>query len=70
MVGARSALATLWDIPDNAASVLISRFYRELQDPEVSKAIALKRAQVRLIRDSRKIHPFIWAPFLLINNWL
>jgi len=68
--GARSALATLWYINDQASSVLVAEFYRQLHDPSVSRSIALQRAQLKLINDPRYSHPCYWAPFLLINNWL
>lgn len=68
--GARSALATLWFINDEASSVLISEFYAQLTDPTMSKALALQRAQLKLIRDPIYQHPTYWAPFLLLNNWL
>lgn len=68
--GARSALATLWHINDPASSELIAEFYRQLQDPSVSRAIALKRAQLKLLNDRSYQHPGYWSPFLLINNWL
>ena len=68
--GARSALATLWYINDQASSTLVSEFYRQLQDPSVSRAIALKRAQLKLLNDRSYQHPGYWSPFLLINNWL
>ncbi len=68
--GARSALATLWFINDEASSELVARFYRQLQDPKLSKAQALQRAQVSLLQDPAFRHPTYWAPFLLLNNWL
>ena len=68
--GARSALATLWHINDPASSTLIAEFYRQLQDPSVSRAVALQRAQLKLLHDPRYQHPGYWSPFLLINNWL
>jgi CHAT domain-containing protein len=68
--GARSALATLWFINDEAASALIAEFYRQLQDPSVSKAVALQRAQVKMLEHPVYRHPAYWAPFLLLNNWL
>jgi CHAT domain-containing protein len=68
--GARSALATLWYINDQASSTLVSEFYKQLQDPSVSRAIALKRAQLKLLNDRSYQHPGYWSPFLLINNWL
>ena len=68
--GARSALATLWFINDKASSLLIAEFYRQMKDPLISKAEALRRAQLGLISERRYRHPGYWAPFLLIGNWL
>jgi CHAT domain-containing protein len=68
--GARSALATLWNINDVASSRLVAEFYRELKDPSVSRAAALQRAQMKMLSDPRYDHPGFWSPFLLINNWL
>ncbi len=68
--GARSALATLWFINDEASAELISEFYRQLRDPAVSKAVAIQRAQIKLLGDRVYDHPAYWSPFLLLNNWL
>jgi CHAT domain-containing protein len=68
--GARSALATLWFIDDEATSVLVGEFYRQLKQPELSKAQALQNAQKKLIGDPGMNHPALWAPFILIGNWL
>jgi CHAT domain-containing protein len=70
--GARSALATLWRINDEAAATLVAEFYRQLQDPAVSRAVALQRAQLKLLNDQRFLvrHPGTWSQFVLINNWL
>jgi CHAT domain-containing protein len=68
--GARSALATLWYINDKASSILVSEFYRQLQDRSISRAIALQHAQLKLLNDRSYQHPGYWSPFLLINNWL
>lgn len=68
--GARSASATLWPVADDAAARVATEFYRGLSDPELSKAEALRRAQVALLNEPKHDHPFFWAPFLLIGNWL
>ena len=67
--GARSALASLWYISDQASGELVVDFYRGLQ-AGLSKAHALQAAQRRLVGDPRYTHPAYWAPFLLIGNWL
>ncbi len=69
--GARSALATLWYINDEATARLLVEFYRQLQGASpLSKAQALQNAQKALLRQSHLRHPVYWAPFLLIGNWL
>ena len=68
--GARSALATLWFINDEASAELISEFYRQLRNLKLSKAQALQKAQQKLLSDRVYEHPAYWSPFLLLNNWL
>ncbi len=68
--GARSAVGTLWSVNDAAAADLIGEFYGQLHSSPVSKAVALQRAQQKVLRDVNHAHPYYWAPFLLIGNWL
>jgi CHAT domain-containing protein len=69
--GARSAFATLWFVNDQSSATLVSDFYTALRDhPEMSKAKALQKAQVKLLSDERYAHPCYWAPYLIIGNWL
>jgi CHAT domain-containing protein len=68
--GARSALATLWYISDQASGELVVNFHRGVRSGKLSKAHALREAQRVLAADPRYAHPAYWAPFLLIGNWL
>ncbi len=68
--GARSALATLWFVDDQATSELVAEFYRQLRTRSVTKAEALQRAQLMIKRAPGHEHPSFWAPFLLISNWM
>ncbi len=68
--GAKSALATLWYINDQASSNLVVEFYRHLSGKSLSKTKALQRAQMMLLKDERYRHPCYWAPFLLVGSWL
>jgi CHAT domain-containing protein len=68
--GARSALATLWSVNDEAAAELIGAFYRKLGEGGLSRARALQQAQLELLGERSLRHPFYWAPFVLINSWL
>ncbi|BFU95963.1 MAG: hypothetical protein NTNFB02_26850 [Nitrospira sp.] len=68
--GARSALATLWFVNDEASSALVVEFYRHLKNPANSKAMALRQAQLKLMENPDFQHPIFWSPFLMLNNWL
>jgi len=68
--GARSAMASLWQISDAATVEIIDTFYAQVTTAGVSKAKALQLAQLKLIAQPRFRHPNYWAPFLLIGNWL
>ncbi len=68
--GARSALATLWEVDDQSAVDIVTEFYRALANGGASKARSLQRAQLKLVRSERGSHPSKWAPFLMIGNWL
>ena len=74
--GASSTLATLWNVEDETASRLMQQFYRglkgEAENPnsQLSKAEALRRAQLNFLENSDYNHPAFWAPYVLVGNWL
>ena len=68
--GARSALATLWLVSDQASGLLAVEFYQQLHGGSASKARALQSAQRVMLADPLLSHPAYWASFLLIGNWL
>src|SRR5690606_5012978 len=62
--GARSALASLWDVHDRSTAAFMRLFYGRLAScPD--KAAALSGA-MRDLRD-RYPHPCSWAPFVLVG---
>ncbi|GAB4173505.1 MAG: hypothetical protein Fur006_02880 [Coleofasciculaceae cyanobacterium] len=69
--GVRSALASLWFIQDAPTVTFVTKFYASLNNSGVSKAEALRAAQLELIEaGGQYAHPAYWAPFILIGNWL
>ena len=70
--GARSTLATLWRVNDEATALLMGEFYQELasQNTSSTKAEALRHAQLTLLQNSRFNRPHFWAPYVLVGNWL
>ncbi|RUT07582.1 hypothetical protein DSM106972_018420 [Dulcicalothrix desertica PCC 7102] len=68
--GARSTVATLWSVDDTSTSAFMVEFYKQLAKPNMTKAEALRNAQIALLKQPAFKHPFYWAPFVLIGNWL
>lgn len=69
--GARSTLASLWYVSDEATAILMTKFYEELsQDNNITKAEALRRAQLSILENKRFSHPYYWSAFVLVGNWL
>ena len=65
--GARSVLATLWAIDDEATMMFMKSFYQQLGSGE-SASVALQRA-MKCLRDSHDFSaPRYWAPFVLIGD--
>ncbi|CAD0221685.1 MULTISPECIES: CHAT domain-containing protein [Planktothrix] len=67
--GARSTLATLWQVNDTSTASLMAEFYRELIQPQVTKSQALRQAQLKLLQQPQYQDPYYWAPFVLVGNW-
>jgi CHAT domain-containing protein len=68
--GARSTIATLWPVKDKAAEMVMTRFYEQLRQPKITKAEALRQAQIQLIRETDFRDPFFWSAFVLVGNWI
>ncbi|MEH1791249.1 CHAT domain-containing protein [Nostoc sp.] len=68
--GARSTIATLWPVKDKVAEMLMTHFYDQLRQPKITKAEALRQAQINTIRQTDFHDPFFWSAFVLVGNWL
>ena len=68
--GARSTIATLWPVKDKAAAMLMTQFYEQLRQPKITKAEALRQAQINMIQQTDFHDPFFWSAFVLVGNWL
>lgn len=71
--GARSTVATLWRVNDEASTTLISQFYDQLIQASktgVSKAEALRRAQIAILQNPEYKSPYYWAAYVLLGNWI
>jgi CHAT domain-containing protein len=68
--GARSTIASLWALNDASTAELMGQFYQELTKPNITKAQALRNAQLTLLKQEEYSIPYFWAPYVLIGNWL
>ncbi|MBD2237303.1 CHAT domain-containing protein [Aulosira sp. FACHB-113] len=70
--GARSTVATLWRVDDEATAKLMSNFYDQLvkaKETGISKAEALRLAQVAILKNPDYQSPYYWGAFVLLGNW-
>jgi CHAT domain-containing protein len=58
--GARSIVSSLWKVDDQATSILMQEFYKELK--EKNKREALRSAQLT-VKNNYNSHPYFWAAF-------
>ncbi|MBV6622352.1 MAG: CHAT domain-containing protein [Rivularia sp. (in: Bacteria)] len=68
--GARSTIASLWAVDDEATSLMMVDFYEQINQSGVTKAEALRKAQIQILQQSKFKHPYYWAAFVLVGNWL
>ena len=68
--GAKAVLATLWPVADQSTALLMQELYRQRQEKHLTKAEAIRQAQLTVMAQKKYAHPFYWAPFILMGNWL
>ncbi|MEO1126031.1 MAG: CHAT domain-containing protein [Cyanobacteria bacterium J06639_16] len=71
--GARSTIASLWSVDDVATTELMGHFYQALTTPSagtpVTRAQALRQAQLALLNNPNFRAPIYWSAFVLVGNW-
>ncbi len=68
--GARSTIASLWAVDDESTSQMMVNLYEQLNQSGITKAEALRQAQIKILQQSKFQHPYYWAAFVLVGNWL
>ena len=58
--GARSIVSSLWKVDDQATSILMQDFYKQLR--KKNKREALRTAQLK-VKNTYNSHPYFWAAF-------
>ncbi|MEM7061822.1 MAG: CHAT domain-containing protein [Cyanobacteria bacterium P01_B01_bin.77] len=69
--GALSTIASLWFVDDQSTALLMTRLYEILGDAnkQLTRAEALRQAQISLLHTRGYQGPFYWAPYVLVGNW-
>jgi CHAT domain-containing protein len=65
--GAKSVVASLWNINDKSTSQFMTYFY-EFISQGMAKIEALQRAKIKMIKSDYS-HPFYWAAFILSGEY-
>jgi CHAT domain-containing protein/tetratricopeptide (TPR) repeat protein len=68
-IGARSVVASLWQVDDRATAELMRHFYRAMFDDGLPPAAALREAKKAMWRESRWREPHFWAAFVLQGEY-
>jgi len=67
--GARTTVASLWLVDSASTAMLVEEFYKGL-NKNLTKAEALRQAQLSLLSNPKYQHPYYWAGFILVGSWL
>lgn len=67
--GASRVMASLWSVDDEVTSELMARFYKSLEQDNMSPAAALRAAQIEIAKEERWNSPYYWAGFQIQGEW-
>jgi CHAT domain-containing protein len=67
--GTPRVIASLWKVDDDATAELMTEFYRQLLERNLSPAAALRQAQITQLQKKSRQSPFYWASFQLMGDW-
>ncbi len=65
--GAKSVLATLWKVDDQATQLFMEKFYKRYMSGESAQK-AVRDTQLEFLGSKRYSHPFYWSSFVMIGG--
>jgi hypothetical protein len=69
MAGARTAVASLWQVDDEITQELLTRFFENLWHKGLGRLEALRQAQLAVRRaEGNRAHPRYWAAWVLSGD--
>jgi CHAT domain-containing protein len=63
----RTGVASLWQVPDEATTILLTEFYKNLKT--MTRSEALRHAQAVLSQNPKYSHPYNWGAFVMYGEW-
>jgi CHAT domain-containing protein len=66
--GEKSVFERLWMLNDDATATLMSRLYARIKKGD-SPGLALRGAQLEMLRDEQWSNPYYWAAFVLQGDY-
>ncbi|HYX43107.1 MAG TPA: CHAT domain-containing protein, partial [Pyrinomonadaceae bacterium] len=74
VAGSPTTVVSQWSVESASTTELMLNFHRSLRAPgggslyAMTKAEALRQAQLKLLRTKRYQHPFFWAGFVVVGD--
>jgi CHAT domain-containing protein/tetratricopeptide (TPR) repeat protein len=66
VAGSTATMVSQWNVDAESTTKLMVEFHQNLRTG-MSKAEALRRAEISLLKNKKYSHPFYWAPFVIIG---
>lgn len=67
--GAKTVVASLWNVDDRATAVLMGEFYKGMLEKGMSPSAALRAAKLKMMNDKQWHQPYYWAGFVLQGEY-
>jgi CHAT domain-containing protein len=61
--GSKQVVSSLWPVSDRVTADLMAAFYTGMLQEKLSPAIALRRAQLKILQNPETASPYYWAAF-------
>jgi CHAT domain-containing protein len=68
LAGTESQLMSLWPVSDHSTRELMAEYYKGLVQ-NAGRGEALRRVQLKMLRNKSRNHPYYWASFILAGEW-
>jgi CHAT domain-containing protein/Flp pilus assembly protein TadD len=68
-IGAKSVISSQWKVSDDATNHLMKYFYEILAEEKISTSKALRKAKIKLLKETDYKAPYYWAAFTIHGDF-